>query len=492
MAERVAGGPDFRLVLTLSTIAAVLAALLVIPYPFMGDQSLFAVFARMMGDGSQLYRDIWDVKQPGIFWFYLLTGAWNGFSASWIHVSEAVLWVGGAVAVSFAMRPHLDREWAAGLFPLFAPALYFGVANINELTQVEPLMTLLVVAVVLLMSPGPARRPHRSIIAGVVAGVIGVFKLLLLIIPLTVVAVALVIWMRRGSSFRSALADVVAPFAIGMALPLAAVALWLLVTGTFELVWFTWVEYPPQVLGLGARPLSRLVGSGWAFVVSFAPIGALAMYRVLNGARKGRELTWLAVAAILGGLVAVVAQLWWSYLFFVLVGPLALLAVQGAGDLAGVARLRAVGLVVVLVLSVPAVVWTVEKAVDASALVAGGSVHELRSGFRSYREPLEELAYVTVEEGQSVYVLGDPSIIYLSDTVQGAPVNGWSPEFWTEDLWHQVAEDLVAGDIDWLYIDDDARALGDERAPFFEEQIDTAFGLVVDTGSGRWMEPRHR
>ena len=39
--------------------------------PFWGDQALFTVYARQLAEGAVLYRDIFDVKQPGIFLFYL-------------------------------------------------------------------------------------------------------------------------------------------------------------------------------------------------------------------------------------------------------------------------------------------------------------------------------------------------------------------------------------------------------------------------------------
>ena len=56
-------------------VAAVLAViallgLLAAPLPFTGDQALFAAGARQLARGDVLYRDFWDVKQPGIYAFY--------------------------------------------------------------------------------------------------------------------------------------------------------------------------------------------------------------------------------------------------------------------------------------------------------------------------------------------------------------------------------------------------------------------------------------
>ena len=47
-----------------------LLALLHLPYPFDHDQGLFMAGARAMADGARLYVDFWDMKQPGIYWYY--------------------------------------------------------------------------------------------------------------------------------------------------------------------------------------------------------------------------------------------------------------------------------------------------------------------------------------------------------------------------------------------------------------------------------------
>jgi hypothetical protein len=45
---------------------------------FNGDQALFTVYASEMNQGAILYRDIWDIKQPAIFVFFLIVCA-DGF-----------------------------------------------------------------------------------------------------------------------------------------------------------------------------------------------------------------------------------------------------------------------------------------------------------------------------------------------------------------------------------------------------------------------------
>jgi hypothetical protein len=42
--------------------------------PLDGDQALFLYTAQSIDAGGVLYVDVWDLKQPGIFWFYGAAG----------------------------------------------------------------------------------------------------------------------------------------------------------------------------------------------------------------------------------------------------------------------------------------------------------------------------------------------------------------------------------------------------------------------------------
>ena len=57
---------------SLLAVAAIGAALLAptLTYPFGRDQGVFAAAADIIERGGVPYRDIWDVKPPGIFYLY--------------------------------------------------------------------------------------------------------------------------------------------------------------------------------------------------------------------------------------------------------------------------------------------------------------------------------------------------------------------------------------------------------------------------------------
>jgi len=484
-------GARFHLVLAVSSGAAAFAAFLIALYPFGGDQSLFAVFARMLSEGSELYVDLWDVKQPGIFWFYLLAGWWNGFSPVGVHVFEALWWIGGSVAVAFVLRRHVARDWVAGLFPLLAPGIYFAVATPGELTQVEPLISLLVVAIVLLLEPSRTGR-SSALLAGMATGLIAIFKLAAVVVPAVVLVTAIVLARKRFGDVRDVFSHLVNPFLLGIALPLAVLVGWVLSTGTGDIVWFTWFEYPPQVLEVNPRPLGRLAGSAQRFVLALAPVGVLAVYRLVNRAKRGRNLSWLLAAALGGSVVLVVAQLWWSYLFFVMVAPLGILAVQGLDDLMNTRRIWVPATLVISLACIPAGYWTAAKVFDMASLATGATLAEYRGEFAGHARALEELEVVNVNENESIYVLGDPSILYQSGADQGIAINGWSPEFWTEALWDRVGSELGESRLDWVYVADWAAVLAEERAPAFEDQLLDSYEVRAVTDSGRWLAPTSR
>ena len=65
-------------------------AFLHLPYPFDYDQGLFAYGARAIAGGARLYIDFWDIKQPGIYWYFAAAGSLFGFDEIGIHTFELV------------------------------------------------------------------------------------------------------------------------------------------------------------------------------------------------------------------------------------------------------------------------------------------------------------------------------------------------------------------------------------------------------------------
>ena len=71
-----------------------------LPTPFHGDQALFLLGAQVLNAGGVYYVDFWDLKQPGMFFFFWLAGRTFGFSEVGVHAFELFWLTALAVVLS--------------------------------------------------------------------------------------------------------------------------------------------------------------------------------------------------------------------------------------------------------------------------------------------------------------------------------------------------------------------------------------------------------
>lgn len=83
-----------------------------------GDQALFLLGASVLHSGGMLYRDFWDLKQPGIFEFYLAAGIPFGFTSVAALILGLGLWLVLSIAQIAALAPLLRRPALAAVAPL--------------------------------------------------------------------------------------------------------------------------------------------------------------------------------------------------------------------------------------------------------------------------------------------------------------------------------------------------------------------------------------
>lgn len=113
--------------------------LLHVPFPFMGDQAVYAVGADSWNHGGVLYRDFWDIKQPGIVVFMAIGERLFGYSEHGIHAWELLYMFALAVVIRRTAGTRF-RSPAAALLPLTTVGLYYAAAGYWHLTQVEVLL----------------------------------------------------------------------------------------------------------------------------------------------------------------------------------------------------------------------------------------------------------------------------------------------------------------------------------------------------------------
>jgi hypothetical protein len=122
-----AGSPDAperpeRAVFTLG----LLAAALLIPslfYPFARDQGVFAYAGSLILKGGWPYRDVWDLKPPGIYYTYAAMLGCTGSTMAGVRACDLIAAVLTALLLRGALEPMIGSQ-AAWLGSLLSAALY--------------------------------------------------------------------------------------------------------------------------------------------------------------------------------------------------------------------------------------------------------------------------------------------------------------------------------------------------------------------------------
>jgi Dolichyl-phosphate-mannose-protein mannosyltransferase len=325
-------------------ILVVLAGGLCLAMPFSGDQAYFAVYGRELTRGAVLYREVFDIKQPGIFWFYSLGGSLFGFTEVGIHLFELIYWLAFSVFVSVALRPYFATRWGAPLVPVFAVVVYYLYAGLLDLTQIEILVAFpLLLAWWLIDQAEPATRRgfRRYAAAGLAAAAVVLLKHVYVLIVLTFLAYSLIRAQRRGATTPD-IRRAVGAFGVGLIVPLLTVAIYFAAYGQLGRIWWATFELGPAAQVITERPLSYLKWGIRRFLIGYGPIVILAVLGCVGVLRERTGPTWRLVAGmviwcVVGG-VAFMLQGWFEHKWMLFTVPLGILALVGLERLVAAAR----------------------------------------------------------------------------------------------------------------------------------------------------------
>lgn len=450
-------------------LVVALAMLLTLPLPFGSDQALFATGARELAGGAALYRDFWDIKQPGIYLFHLAARVLGSGPVA-LRLLELAWTLGLAVLLQRGSRGWFRRPRLSTLLPL-AVVLPYALSARAYTLQVEWLVQLPLVAVLVLARRGARSQGRWSwVAAGAAGGVVCLFKLLLAPLVLLLLVAPLITAHRSGrggAPVRALLlagAGLVGVLAALMVAPAAA-------AGSLGLLWRTVVLYPPLVAATPEQHTLELVGLlARRAVRVYSCTGVLALLGLLVWVRSrparraaatgGTDpaprlamLGWVLLAALL-----VAQQRWSDYQVYLVIVPVGILAVAGVdailvraaefGD--GLpARLR-LGLVAgAAVLALPGVA---SAALPVRAHLQHGLAlrAEDREAWRRQLSP--EYAAATAEvdavrpllaPGFSLYVLGTPLYYPALGRDQALEVNGFSPQQLVPRQWAELTREFL-------------------------------------------------
>jgi len=98
--------------------------------------------------GGVLYRDFWDIKQPGIFAFFLLGGLLFGFNQIGEHAADLIWQLAFAGALVLVLRECFSKQrFVAAFAPIAVVGAYYAGSSSWHLLQVEELVGLPLFAV---------------------------------------------------------------------------------------------------------------------------------------------------------------------------------------------------------------------------------------------------------------------------------------------------------------------------------------------------------
>ena len=190
------------------------------------DQGVYLVTARAMAAGGLPYRDVWDIKPPGIFFIYRLARALGGDGMVPVRALE-----GAALVSQIAAFALLTRRFVGSILP----GLWGGVLAVILHVQLEFWHTgqpesfggpILAWGLVLATTTG-SRRFARLFAAGALFGAAGLLKPPLggALVPVAVILAWREARRAPGRPFGTA-APVVIVLGLGALLPVALTLAW--------------------------------------------------------------------------------------------------------------------------------------------------------------------------------------------------------------------------------------------------------------------------
>ena len=508
---RVAVRSNPRLMLSMAVGLALVAALVLLHlfYPFDDDQGLFAFGARAIAHGAKMYTDVWDLKQPGIYWYFALAGSLFGFDEVGIHSFDLV-WI---LALSVVLLCIALRTYAMplliGLTPVVCLGPYYAKADPIHLSQVEIVVVLPIalVAWLLLVAAPSARNSWRYALAGVLVVAVVMFKVILGAIPAALIGIALLHdWLARRTPLRDVLLFAALPALAGGAVAAGLLLAYLAYTGILEQTWWVAFTYPPLALKeYEWQPLDMLqrsvawFWSGERFLLPFILLGA---WRELVVRRS--RLGWMILAWLVVGIVAVLAQVlsWWQYHFNLFFVPLGLLAVAGLevlGDFVADRRWHRWGRFVI-----PATL-----AVLFVLCIGVSMLHKMQRYWYSGPSPfVDRIAYqMRVEQRLDAMIegrdflarpealpgkianLGDPRMFLYANRPAVMAVNGSG--YMLASQWRDAAALLAREQPVYIYLGNDTRYIWTHGGDGIQQLMNEQYVLrLVDHRRGEWYELR--
>lgn len=494
---------SWPLVVGVIVLIAVIGALQA-PLPFSGDAALYQSGARAMESGQVLFRDFWDLKQPGIYLVHLIAGRLFGFDEVGLRLAELLLLLGLSGALVHVLRRSFEPRWIVAVVPLASVGTYYVVASEWHLTQPAVLVSVPLFALLALVS-GARAGAWRWLVAGVVGALALSFGLY---VGAVVIAIAIAALILTRLVDRNAISAILlkgaGPFALGFLVVVVAELTWLSSRGAMDV--FLWTHSGWRDLAIDVRgrfALGHAVYSAFWFGRSFWPWLVLIPFAGFGwrGLAQERIFVLAFVWLIVGGVATAVEPFAaWEFDYLKLMVPTAMLAARGLhgllsrGERAALTSRRllaaAAGL---LLLTSMAPLREKDQLIRKYAGSGYGGAGTLRSGLSArYGAAWRSTAFLrdSASRPGEIYVFGNPLIHLLSDRPHASAIHGWAWELQPTSMWEALERDLQERQPPFVFVAADYERLIEERAAGVRMLLDSAYSIRSEEPGGRWYERR--
>ena len=515
-----------------------LIGLIHLPFPFNGDQAFFTLAAKEMASGEVLYRDFWDLKQPGVFVFYYLASQLFGAHEVGIHSLEWLVLVGFSGLLLWLLRPHFQRTISLALVPLLTVGLYYSVSPSLFLTQVEalvgvPLFGLIWCFQKALLSTRLRYRWVWLLLGGFLGATVLFLKLLFLIVlvPISLFSLfritqqqvtqqqlaeqsatpskrTLFLEVRRTGLAMSVLA---VPLLLGAFLPWLAMFVYFYTQDSLFIMYETFFVYPQMIVtGNAEKDWLQFVKSLGFFGVAFFPSVALGSMQVYQTLRRDSDLLMnnLAIWSVVGlCTIWLQSQAWWPYYYLLLFVPLGILAAHfldqrwnSLGDLWKRSRRHYFRRFILVLLC--SSLWLsplVGVGIKSFLFVQTGLALSPAARLE-YQTKIRDQYSVVINEiesiglavkpsqvgSESIFVMGDPLIYFLSNRLQAGAISGWALEYLLDTQWQKLEQQLDAQRPIYIFIADYYQRFIAQRAPKIPALLEQDYMKLRQSDVGTW------
>jgi hypothetical protein len=447
-----------------------------LPIPFYGDQAFFLVGAKEMSEGMILYRDFWDIKQPGIFIFYLFAGKLFGFTEVGIHFFELLYWLLFSIILLWYLEKFrvFTNKILNYMVPLMVVGTYYSFVHLKYMTQLEVLVNFPLMLVVIcntLYQQESRRRYFWLLISGIAGGLVIFFKLILAPILLALWLYPFIRELKTGNFFK-----VVAHFLL---LPAGMVVVWipfLLYAGKHDIIslsYSTFFQFPPLVIKyVHAKPWSYLFNSSFNFFSKIALILPFTFFSIFI-LRKRKLIpemwTWLVL-----GIAVIIMQRtsWYAYHFLLLYTPIIILALISVDYIvewkkSAIFRVRKdyLFVAVLLFMNLFSLYFLGRKVLELSKYnfaVTKRDRMEYAFTNKDNEHAYRVASYLNEDSDKCpIFVVNDPLVYYYTGRNQAIAQSGWSMQLFIPGQIDILRDEIIKNQPCFIFI-------RKEYNPFFE------------------------